>query len=416
MKRLWRACWMIGALSTLAACARDVPTTDGVVPRTVVRDSAGVRVVASGFARDSLDASEYLRTLDTLLDGAAPNGEHVVGLVALQPLADSSIVLFSASGPSLLRFPAGNFTHPDTLRPPGEEGRVFSARTTLLPYRADTLLLWDSDAKTISPVTNAGVGPATTLHYADWQATVLSGALHDGRSIAVTGALPSVADAGVSRAPLTMLRFATDGSAADTLLQMRGPERTVQVGQRGTSGDNAPVRSRSVPFGRTSLWTVGSENVLVLDTEACRVSRHNAQGALTLQVQFLCTLEAVTPTDRQHFLDEVLATARSRSDSTLRERFVAEASFPPTKPTASALLTDPWDRIWVRLPVSRPDEDWTWWVFGADGMPIVRLGLGAQWRIAAVRDRDLIAVQSDRPDAPPVVVRMALPDALHRQP
>lgn len=416
MRKARRAVWLMGAISVLTACVRDEPATDDVVPRTVVRDSSGVRVVEAGFARDSLVSSEYLRTIDTLLDGAAADGEHVIGLVALQPLADSSIVLFSASGPTLLRFRAGDLTHPDTLHRTDTDYRAFSPRTTLLPYRADTLLLWDAEAKSLSPVTDQGVGPSTTLRYPEWQATVLSGALHDGRAIAVSGALPGVADAGVSRAPLTMLRFAADGRTVDTLLQMRGPERTVQVGQRGTPGDNAPVRARSVPFGRTSLWTVGSTSVLVLDTEVCRVARHNADGAVTLQLQFRCTAEAVTSTDRQHFLAEVLTTARSRSDSALRRQFVAEASFPPTKPTASALLTDPWDRIWVRLPVSRPDEDWTWWVFGADGMPIVRLGLGPQWRIAAVRDRDLIAVQSDRDDAPPVVVRMALPDALHHLP
>ncbi len=400
----------------LAACARDVPRTDAVVPRTAVRDSAGIRLVAAGFARDSLQPSEHLRMLDTLLDGASTDGEHVVGLVALQPLADSSLVLFSASGPSLLRFPVRNTSHPDTLGRAGVGDGAYSARTTLLPYKTDTLLLWDADSKRLSHVTSSGVSAPRMLPYPDWQVTVVSGALHDGRPIAVAGSVPGADDAGVSRAPLTMLRFTPDGATVDTILTMRGPERTVQIGRRGTTGDNVPVRSGSVPFGRTSLWTVGTNSVLTLDTEGCHVARHDADGALSMRLDFHCSIEAVTEQDRQQFLGEVLASARSRSDSAVRQRFVAEASFPPAKSTASGLLTDAWDRIWVRLPVSRPTDDWTWWVFAADGMPIVRLGMGQQWRIAAVRERDLIAVQTDRDDAPPVVVRMALPDALHRLP
>jgi hypothetical protein len=95
-------------------------------------------------------------------------------------------------------------------------------------------------------------------------------------------------------------------------------------------------------------------------------------------------------------------------------RMVAEASFPPAKSTASGLLTDRWNRVWVRLPVEGPDDDWVWWVFDDEGMPLTRLGLARQWRIATVRERDLIAVESDRDDAPPVVVRMELPAVLHR--
>jgi hypothetical protein len=404
------------ATALLAACNRANNSAPDNTPQTSVRDSAGVRIVSAGFSRDSLRDSEALRVLDTLLNGANAEAEGVVGLVALQPLADSSLVIFSQSGPALLRFPNSGRSRAEAIGKVGAEPGDFSARTTIMPYRPDTLLLWDWDVGRLTRVTAAGMGDATSIQYPLPRLATVSGAFHSGVPVAVTIAFPQEQGAGVSRADMALLRFGPDGAFRDTMIRLRGPERTVQLGRPGGSGDNLPVRSGSIPYGRTTLWTVGANSVLVHDTEGCEIARYDSTGTLRMRLDFSCVIEAVTPEDRERFLSEVLATARSRSDSAVRRRFVDEASFPPTKATASGLLTDPWDRIWLRLPVGSPTDDWVWWVFDAEGIPMTRLSLGRQWRIAAVRERDLIAVQTDRDDAPPVVVRMALPDALYITP
>jgi hypothetical protein len=154
--------------------------------------------------------------------------------------------------------------------------------------------------------------------------------------------------------------------------------------------------------------------VLLLDTEGCHVERRDSTGALIMRLDFGCRVEAVTEVDQRRFLQEVLSTARSESDSAVRRRFVADATFPPSKATASGLLTDAWDRIWVRLPVNSLSDHWRWWVFEADGTPLMPLQVGRDWRIASVERRDLLVVATDRDDAPPVVARLALPDRLHR--
>lgn len=399
---------------TAGACGNSPEDSATLQPATEVRDSAGVRIVAAGFSRDSLSASESLVIIDTLLDGRRPDDEAVVGLVALQPIGDSSFLMFSESGPTLLRYAMRPGAIPDTIGHRGTEPGAYGPRSTLLPFHHDTLLLFDRDAGRLSRVTADSLHGGVLLDYPMMRLAAVSGAFVDGTPIGVTVALPIEQGAGVSRAPMSLLRFAPDGTFRDTLAQVRGPERAVQIGRPGASGDNIPVRSGSVPFGRTTLWTVGTNSVLLHDTENCHVTRHDSTGALAMRLDFSCTVEAVTPQDRAQFLAEVLSTARSRADSAIRQRFVAEASFPPAKSTASGLLTDPWDRIWIRLPVPSADADWVWWVFDADGLPMVRIGLPRQWRIAAVRERDLIAVQSDRDDIPPVVVRMALPAALQR--
>ena len=413
-----RICCALCAIAALllAACERPATETAGSAAPPQVRDSAGIRLVSAGFARDEISADEALSVIDTLLDGAIPATEAVVGVLSMQPLPDSSLVLFSASGPSLLRFTSfGDNATADTLGAAGTSGGAYSSRATLLPFHPDTLLLWDADAARLTRVTANGLGEAVTLQFDPRRLATVSGAWSDGTPIAVTVALPGEQGAGVSRAPMALLRFTPTGAFRDTLLHLRGPERAVVIGRSGGEPD-VPVRVANIPLGRTSLWTVGRDNVLVLDTEACHIARHDSTGAITLRLDFHCSIEAVTEEDRARFTAGVLASARSRSDSAVRRRIASEASFPPAKSTASGLLTDQWDRIWLRLPVADVDDDWVWWVFDSDGMPLTRVRLGRQWRIAAVRERDIIAVEADRDDAPPIVVRMALPAVLRHTP
>lgn len=398
----------------LSACERaELSDSSGTPAATSVRDSAGVRIVSAGFSRDSLASSEVLHVADTLLDGSRPNEEGVVGLVALQPLNDSSLVIFSESGPSLLRYTVRGNVSVETLGHAGAEPGAYGPRSTLLPYRSDTLLLWDRDAGRLTRVTSTGLGASVLVQYQLSRLASVSGAFVDGSPIGVTLALPREQGGGVSRPPMALLRFHPDGAFRDTFAHVRGPERAVQIGRPGLSGDNVPVRSASVPFGRTTLWTVGPSSVLLHDTESCHIARHDSLGALAMRLDFHCAVEAVTEQDRQDFLNEVLSSARSPADSAARRRIVDQASFPPAKSTASGLLTDAWDRIWLRLPVHSSEDDWVWWVFDADGIPVTRFGLARQWRIVSVRERDMIAVQTDRDDAIPVVVRIELPAALH---
>ncbi len=413
--RLGSALAAIAAL-LLSGCEKPAPAESANVPAPQVRDSSGVRIVSAGFSRDSLRADERLTVRDTLLNGASQAGEAVVGLIALQPLADSSLVLFSESGPSLLRFtaPFGSRA-PDTFGYAGTAPGAYSAKATVLPYLSDTLLLWDAEPSRLSRISASGIGDAVILNYASSRVATVSGAWRDGTAIGVTVAAPGEQRPGVSRAPMALLRFGADGSFRDTLVPLRGPERSILMGQP-TADKDVPVRVGNVPFGRTSLWAVGSDNVLVLDTENCHVNRYDSTRTLQLRVDFHCVIEAVTEQDKAAFLGEVMRTARSRSDSAMRSRIASEASFAPAKPTASGLLTDAWDRIWVRLPVRSATDDWVWWVFDRDGMPLSRIGFARQWRIASIRERDIIVVESERDDAPPVVATMSLPPVLQRTP
>ncbi len=416
--RAWRALSSSAlALALLIACerggTRGGDAVDTAAPALQVRDSAGVRVVRAGFA--STDTGAVLRMLDTLLDGARPEHEGVVGLTGVQPLSDSSLVVFSASGPSLLRFPARGAS-PLVIGRSGSAPGEHGSRAVLLPYAPDTLLLWDADAMRLMRVTAEGIGDAVSIGDSTSRLATVSGVLRDGSVIGATIVPLAAQQPGLSRAPAALVRFGADGLFVDTLVRFRGPERVVQLGRGGGDADEARVRAQSVPFGRATLWTVGRESVLLLDTEACHVERRDAEGTLRLRLDFACTIEAVSAADREQFLAEVLASARSRADSSVRRRFVAEATFPPAKATASGLLTDAWERIWVRLPVRGVTDDWRWQVYEADGTPIAALQVGRRWRIAAVRSADLLVVDSERDDAPPVVARLALPEVLHRAP
>jgi hypothetical protein len=408
----WRGLTAGALLCLLSACERrPAPVPPAEVPETTVRDSAGVRLVRAGFARDDLGPLLVVR--DTLLDGARPEQDGVVGLVALQPIADTSLVVFSASGPSLLRFD-GAPRRAVTIGTSGTAPGSYGSRATVLPYARDTLVLWDAEAGRLSWITADGLYESGRVEYPLSRLGTISGVWRGGTIIGMTAVPPGEQRPGLSRAPSALLRFTPAGALRDTLVTFRGAERVVQIGRPGSAQDGVPVRAVNVPFGRSTLWTVGTQSVLLLDTEGCHVERRDSTGTLTMRLDFACAVEAVTDADRQRFLQEVLSTARSGSDSAVRQRFVEDATFPPSKATASGLLTDAWDRIWVRLPVNGLSDDWRWWVFEADGTPLMALQVGRDWRIASVERRDLLVVATDREDAPPVVARLSLPAALHR--
>jgi hypothetical protein len=409
--RRWCALLCVGALGPLqAGCERrPAPVPPAETPDVVVRDSAGVRVVRAGFASDSL--GPLLAVRDTLLNGADSAQAGVIGVVAVQPLAESSLVVLSAAGPSLLRYD-GRPLRGAPMAVSGTAPGTFGSRATVLPYGRDTLVLWDANAGRVSWLTATGLFLHAQLSYPLSRLGTVSGVWRDGTVVGMTASPPGEQQAGVSRVPSALLRFGSDGALRDTLITFRGVERVVQVGRAGGALDVAPRRAVSVPFGRSTLWTVGPSSVLLLDTEGCRVERWDATGALVLRLELTCAVEAVTEADRARFLNEVLASARSRSDSTVRRRLVEEATFPPTKPTASGLLTDDWNRIWVRLPVREVTDDWRWWVFAADGTPLTSVRIARAWQIARVQATDLLVVSADRADAPPVVARLVLPAAL----
>lgn len=406
-------CGVVLALFVVVGCG-PAPSSDtaDAAPPLRARDSAGVRLVSSGFAER--DTGPLLRVADTLLDGSRARDEAVVGLVSIQPLADSSFVFFSASEPALWRVPrAGEAPQPFGGSVPSVG--VFSARSLLLPYTADTLLLWDAEAGRVTRVTADSLVAPRTLAYPIARLSTVSGALRDGSLIGVTITPPGEHALGHTRAPAALLRFAEDGALLDTLTEFNGPERVVQAGRSSGEPDQRPMRAVSVPFGRASLWSIGRESVVLFDTEGCNIERFGADGQLRQRLDIGCRVEAITERDKRQFLQEVLATAKSRADSTIRRRFVEQSTFPSTKATASGLLTDAWDRLWVRLPVRDLEEPWRWQVFDADGTPVATFRLGREWRIAAVRARDVIVVANDREDAPPVVGVAELPAGLQRE-
>jgi hypothetical protein len=411
--------WIFASFA-LTACADRAPASDrepdGAAPGAPImsaRDSAGVRLVRARFADG--DDGPLLVAADTLLDGGTSTAEDIVGLVAVQPLRDGSLVVFTQSGPALLRYPADGSPVQAIGRPgfgPGE----FASRVTLLPWLPDTLLLWDAEVGRLSRVTAAGIGAELRVSYPLERLATVSGMLRDGTVIAATIEPPAEQAPGLTRAEGALLHFDATGALRDTLVRFRGPERVVQRAPDAGAGTHTPARAVNVPFGRATLWTVGLDGVLLLDTEGCQVERRDGAGALQLRLDIGCAVETVTDRDRAQFLAEVLATARTRADSTIRRRFVDEATFPPAKATASGLLTDAWGRIWVRRPVEAVGDDWRWLVFDDDGTPVSTLRLARRWRIAHIGARDLLAVSTDEDDAPPVVARFPLPAAVQRAP
>jgi acetoin utilization deacetylase AcuC-like enzyme len=406
------------ALAASAACACGEAPPAGradAVPATTVRDSAGVRIVASGFVRTALAADERLAVRDTLID-AARDGDAFTSLRSVQPLADGALLAWIADGSRLLRVgpPAADGRRPvDTLAAAGPD--VDGSGTLLLPYTGDTVLLWDGTAGRVQAVTAAGVARTVTPVLPDDASIAMIGAFAGGAPVGYAVVPPEVQGTGLSRARAAVLRFSPDGARHDTVRAVRGPERVVQVGRRSRS--EAPqVRTGLVPYGRTTLVAVRPAGLLLLDTEGCHVEWRAPDGRLEQRLDLRCTVELVTDATREEYRAALLRTARSASDTLLRERVARNASLPPAKATMADLRTDRAGRAWLGLPADADSTASIWWVFAADATPLARVGVPRPWTLVAVEDSTAVAVMLERPDALPRVARLALPPALHPTP
>jgi hypothetical protein len=399
--------------AALAACGPPpADETTDAVPATRVRDSAGVRLVAAGFVRTPLADDERLGAPDTLLD-AARDGDVFTGLAAVAFFDDGSLAAFSRSGPVLVRVVPRDGAPPrvDTIATGGPAPGQVGEHGALLPRPGGGAWFHDHDAGRLAPVDTGGVGDGVLLDYPIAQLAAVEGAFADGTIIGYTIAPPDVQGTGLARAPAALLRFHPDGRLRDTLRTVRGPERIVQRGRLSRS--EAPtLRTGSVPYGRNTLVAVAPERLLLLDTEGCHVAWHDTTGTLVQRLDVRCTIELVTEQTRARFRAELLRTARSASDSLLRDRVARSASFPPTRATMAALRTDAAARAWLRLPSDADSTASVWWVFDADATPLARVGVPSPWEIVAIGRTSLVAAALDRDDMLPVVVRFPLPAVL----
>lgn len=330
--------------------------------RTVVQDSAGVRIVEN-HGLSALGALGWSVEERPVLDlggaGSEPELYQVMDAVRLQ---DGRIVVAS-NGSSALQVYSPGGQHLQTIGREGEGPGEFRSVFWVGRLPGDTIAAWDPslgrlsvfgpDASLVRVVTPRGsLGLLPRAH----------GVLADGRLVLATGAgaggsvgVPSQSRA--YRDTLTYVVLGNDGAITDTLGRFPGTEM-IAIGS-----PSAGLLVRPLPFGRTTSAAVHEGRVYISTADRYEVAAYSPDTGL--QSVFRADRDPM-PVTQQDIRDyrEALVTlggdGGARQDRQ-RDQLLDEAPYPETMPPLTALEVDAEGNLWVEEPRKPGSEQGSLW-------------------------------------------------------
>lgn len=391
--RMKQLCLAAVGAAVLSGCAGDA---GGVVDDTVVRDSAGIRIVESGATAPrllSLNPEPLIEIGE--MEGAPEYQLHDVQHVTR--LSDGTIVIAN-NGSSEVRFydDAGRY-----LRSSGQRGGgpgEFESISLMRRLAGDTLLVWDARNRRVTLL-----GPDGT-YIRDFtpegmNGQVVSGvgaALEDGTLLARgTGRVPSAS----TRSHRDTLHYSViRGDSVRELRRYPGAERSLQIQESG--GRVMSIMISQVAFGRTAHAAAGRDGFYIGSSDTYEIHRYDADGTLRGIIRSAHVPEQPVTADLfQAWVDATLERrAQSFTESGLEfdaaavRKDVEESERAPTVPLYGDLLADQAGGVWVKDyvmpgPDGRPER---WTIFAEDGTMRGAIDLPPRFRPMYV-DGDTVA-------------------------
>ncbi len=369
-----------------AACDRA-----GAAPvASVVRDSAGVRVVES--TAPAWDGASVWRIADTPSvvvgreEGAREDQFYGVSSVVRFP--DGRIAIANA-GTSEIRIhdPAGR--HLSTLGREGDGPGEFRGLDGLWITPGDSLVAYDALRKQLTTFDPSGrVASTHPLPVVAGRpgSTHLVGRFGDGSVLAKAGTpLAPNAGEGLLRQSAVYGRAALDGSPARAVGELFDGEMFVERVDGGMTGYGRPCAAEP-------LAAVGRDGFHYSEGGSYEIRRFAPGGALQMIVRRRADPLPVTAADlrshREGMLEGVAGPDRARL-----ERFLARVPIPETKPAHGRMMVDADANLWVMRTRAADDEAPRWDVFGPGGAWLGTVDLPPRTRLMEV-GRDHVVVVS----------------------
>jgi hypothetical protein len=331
-----------------------------------VRDSAGVRIVESRAAVVGSVPAWRVDPQPVMQIGVAEGApEHqLAGVRGAVRLADGGVVVANGHSKEVRYYDArGRF-----VRAVGKQGRgpgEFATLDGVVAYRGDSVAVWDVGSWRLTVFgPDGGFGRMATVQGVTSLVGRLKGALPDGSFVlAAAGSMSNYlrTDAGERRDSVSYLRFAADGTFADTLARHAAQEHVAFQSPE-------QILIRPILFGRDSYVGIGAAQVFVGQSDAFRIDGLDPRGTPVMSIRRLGELR--TPSR-----DE-LARARAASDAAGQAQArEAGAGAPrvdpvparPTIPAFDRMIVDHQDHLWVRDFVLSPQDAQRWSVFDPQG-------------------------------------------------
>ena len=388
-----KLCTIVAGIAVLSGCAGDA---GGVADDTVVRDSAGIRIVESGATAPrllSLNPEPLVEIGE--MEGAPEYQLHNVQHVTR--LSDGTIVIAN-TGSSEVRFYDEAGRH---LRSSGRRGGgpgEFEYIAYMRRLAGDTIMIWDLRNRR---VTLLGPGGAHVRDFTpergDGQVvTGIESALEDGTLLARGSRSFPAGSATFHRDTVGYSIIGAD--SVRELPRYLGMEGSIRVQE--SAGNIMSVMISQVAFGRTAHAAAGRDHFYVGSSDTYEVHQYDADGALRGIIRSAHVPEQPVTGELFREWGNAALERRARFAAERGEEFDAAAARKdvegseraPSVPLYADLLADQAGGVWVKDyvmpgPDGRPER---WTIFAEDGTRRGAIDLPPRFRPMYV-DGDTVA-------------------------
>lgn len=380
-------------LPLLAACGGDARAAG-----PVVRDSLGVAIVESA-APAWREGEAWRVSAEPVLDVGVADGDPAYqfgGVAGAVRLGDGRIVVADRQAGQLRWFDAAG-RHLRTAGGSGGGPGEFATLHAVVRLPGDSVAAWDLRASRLSVFSPEGVFVrALTLRPPEGAMLLqVDGAFADGSLLAAPwGSLVMRAGASAARDTAPVLRYAADGSAADTLGRFPGASIVTVTGP-----ENGGWAMRSaVPFGPETHHAAHGDLLFVADSERYEVAVYGADGALRRRIRAPRPPEPLTAEEVRRYRDEQLAASGAGDERSATERLLEATPFPRTKSAFADMRVDAEGAVWLREHAIGSGAPGRWTVFGADGALLGTVQTPAGLRVLEIGRDHLLGIWRDELD------------------
>ena len=386
--------WLMAGLLAFA------PFTAASAQAPVVRDSAGVRVVANSAPRS---AALYRIDPKPLLDLGGGDDELIAPVLAAR-FPDGRVVV-ETDGSELRWFdPAGRKIRSFGRKGggPGEFERI--TFVGILP--GDTVVAFDAGARRLTLVGPAG-RLARTVSLANPARRSVAGLLPRGGFLAGSpGSSGADMQSGVMRDTTRWLAIGPGGDSLSAVGRFAGTERNIQVTR--ANGQISSMNISGVPFGRVGYVGVDDSVVVVASADRYEIRRYSRSGKLLLVASRPFKTESPTAADVDRIISSGIATlppGQEGAADRIRQS-IRDTPLPKIKPPYDGMVVRSNGEIWVRdfIGQGRPDRTGRWTVFDRSGVWITTVDTPAGVEPLAIALDVLLGIWNDADGVPHVRV------------
>ncbi|MEW5926167.1 MAG: hypothetical protein AB1941_01650 [Gemmatimonadota bacterium] len=328
--------------------------------RTVVQDSAGVRVVENR-GLSALGALGWSVEEQPVLDlGGAASAPELYQVMDAVRLQDGRIVVAS-NGSKALQVYSPDGQHLQTIGREGEGPGEFQSVLWVGRLPGDTIAAWDPSLGRLSVFgPDASLVRVVTPRGSLGLLPRAQGVLADGRLVLATGAGAGVGASPQSRAyrdTLTYVVLGNDGALADTLGRFPGTEMI------GIGGPGAGLLLRPLPFGRTTSAAVHEGRVYISTGDRYEIGAYSPGTGLQAVIRADRDPVPVTQQDIRDYREALVTLGGdggARQDRQ-RDQLLDEAPYPETMPPLTALEVDAEGNLWAEEPRKPGSEQGSLW-------------------------------------------------------